>query len=98
MNDYDKAGRYLVKRDPGGFFRWLLANPGLTFEAWLDSRRVALPDQHDLTHDLVAALRGGDVREALCLELEAAARADALPRLLMYLARLWTEPGGRTSL
>ena len=23
MNDYDKTGRYLVKRDSVGFFRWL---------------------------------------------------------------------------
>ena len=29
MNDYDKAGRYLVKRDPSGFFRWLLAIAGI---------------------------------------------------------------------
>jgi hypothetical protein len=32
MNDYDKAGRYLVKRAPAGVFRWLLANPSLTFQ------------------------------------------------------------------
>jgi hypothetical protein len=98
MNDYDKAGRYLVKRAPAGVFRWLLDNPGLTFQAWIDSRRVVLPNQNDLTNDLVAAVRSGAAREAICLELEAEARADALPRLLMYLARLWTEPGGRHSL
>jgi hypothetical protein len=94
MNDYDKAGRYLVKRDPAGFFRWLLANLRLSFQAWIDARRVALPDQNDLTNDLVAALRGGSAVEGMCLELEAEARADALTRLLEYLVRLWTEPGG----
>src|SRR5205823_3873518 len=26
MNDYDKAGRYMVKREPAGNFRWLLRN------------------------------------------------------------------------
>jgi hypothetical protein len=98
MNDYDKAGRYLVKRDPAGFFRWLLADADLEVEAWIDARRVVLPDQDDLTQDLVTALRKGAVREAICLELEAEARADALPRLLMYLGRLWTEPGSHTSL
>src|SRR5947207_171868 len=36
MNDYDKAGRYQVKRDPEGFFRWLFGNPGLSFQGWLD--------------------------------------------------------------
>jgi hypothetical protein len=98
MNDYDKAGRYLVKRAPAGVFRWLLANSSLSFQAWIDSRRVVLPNQNDLTNDLVAAVRSGSAREAICLELEAEARADALPRLLMYLARLWTEPSGRHSL
>jgi hypothetical protein len=98
MNDYDKAGRYLVKRAPTGVFRWLLANPGLTHQAWIDARRVVLPNQNDLTNDLVAAVQSGAAREGICLELEAEARADALPRLLMYLARLWTEPGGRNSL
>ncbi len=95
MNDNDKAGRYLVKRDPAGHFRWLLANPAVTFEAWIDARRVVLPHQKDLTNDLVAALRVGATREAFCLELEAEARADALPRLLRYLAQRWSEPGGR---
>jgi hypothetical protein len=98
MNDYDKAGRYLVKREPTGYFRWLLANPRLALEAWIDARRVALPNQGDLTNDLVAALRSGDVLEGFCLELEAEARADALTRLLEYLVRLWTEPGGPGSL
>src|SRR5467141_3632983 len=93
MNDYDKAGRYLVKREPAGTFRWLLRNARLGFDAWIDSRRVVLPNQNDLTNDLVAAVHSGAAREAVCLELEAEARADALTRLLMYLARLWTEPG-----
>ena len=98
MNDNDKAGRYLVKREPQGFFRWLLADKALTFHAWIDARRVVLPNQSDLTNDLVAAVRRGDVLEGFCLELEGEARADALPRLLRYLAQLWTEPGGGGSL
>src|SRR5258708_11665934 len=75
-----------------------MASPGLTFQARLDSRRAVLPDQGDLTNDLMAAVHCGDTLEAICLELEAEARADALNRLLMYLARLWTEPGWRDSL
>src|SRR5205823_1588348 len=87
-NDNDKAGRYLVKRDPEGHLRWLLGNRGLTFHAWTDARRVVLPNQGDLTNDLVAAVRLGDTLEAFCLELESEARADALPRLLRYLSQL----------
>jgi len=98
MNDYDKAGRYMVKREPAGTFRWLLRTARLGFDAWIDSRRVVLPNQNDLTNDLVAAVHSGAAREAVCLELEAEARADALTRLLMYLAGLWTEPGGPDSL
>ncbi len=97
MNEYDKAGRYLVKRDPAGFFRWFLANPA-GFHSWIDARRMTLPNQSDLTNDLVAVLRSDAGFEAICLELEARARADALTRLLGYLARLWTEPTTRGSL
>src|SRR5216684_2357186 len=92
MNDYDKAGRYLVKREPTGFFCWLLANPSVTCHAWVDARRVVLPKQNDLTNDLVAVVRSGEALEVICLELEAEARADTLVRLLLYLARLWSEP------
>jgi hypothetical protein len=98
MNDYDKAGRYLIKRDSGGFFRWFFENSLVTFQTWMDARRVALPNQKDLTNDLVAALATGTGTEEMCLELEAEAKADALTRLLAYLARLWTEPGGVHSL
>jgi len=98
MNDYDKAGRYLVKREPAGFFRWLVGNPRVSFQGWIDARRVALPNQSDLTNDLVAAVSGGGELEAICVELEAEARSDALARLLEYLARFWTEPGGPDSI
>jgi hypothetical protein len=94
MNDNDKAGRYLVKRDPAGHFRWFLDNPRVAFVAWVDARRVVLPDQNDLTNDLVAVVQSDHAVEAFCLELEAEARADALPRLLRYLVQLWVEPGG----
>jgi hypothetical protein len=98
MNDNDKAGRYLVKRDSAGFFHYLLGNPRVSFRAWIDARRVALPDQHDLTNDLVAVLESNGVLEAVCLELEAEARADAVTRSLEYQTRLWMEPAGPGSL
>ena len=43
MNDYDKAGRYLFKKDPVGSLRWLMGNPVINFHVWIDSRRLALP-------------------------------------------------------
>jgi hypothetical protein len=98
MNDYDKASRYMVKRDPSRIFPWLLRSPTAAFEAWIDARRVALPDQRDLTNDLVAAVGQDGTREAVCLELEAEARADAVTRVLGYALRVWTEPEGEGSL
>ncbi len=98
MNDNDKAGRYLVKCDAAGFVSWLLDNPEFQFDAWIDARRIVLPNQGDLTNDLVAAVRNGEDIEGICIELESKARADAVGRLLMYEARLWTEPRTRDSL
>jgi hypothetical protein len=98
MNDYDKASRYMVKRDPSRIFPWLLRTPTVAFQAWIDSRRVALPDQQDLTNDLVAAVEKDGVLEAICLELEAEARSDAVTRALAYVLRIWTEPAGEGSL
>src|SRR5579863_9787751 len=98
MNEYDKAGRYLVKRDPPGFFRWLLRREA-AFHAWIDARRHALPDQGDLTNDLVAAFRAGDGFEALCVELQAESAAGSASRLLLgYVPRLLTEPAAPGSL
>src|SRR5207244_7890865 len=56
-----------------------------------------LPNQSDLTNDLVGAVRDGEALEAICLELEAEARADAVARVLGYMVRLWTEPGDQSS-
>lgn len=92
MNDYDKAGRYVLKRDPPGVFRWLLGTPA-SFHAWIDSRRLAPRDQGDLTGDLVAAFRVGAGFEALCVELQAESRPETAGRLLWgYVPRLAAEP------
>jgi hypothetical protein len=56
MNEYDMAGRFVVKQAPLAQVRWLLGHSTLRFRAWIDSRRVALPEQGDLTNDLVAAV------------------------------------------
>jgi Domain of unknown function (DUF4351) len=93
MNDYDRGGRYLIKQDPPGFFAWLLRRDDLHFHVWVDSRRTALPDQKDLTNDLVGTFRTEAGFEGLAVELQSRARAATLRRMLAYLARVWTEPG-----
>ncbi|HKI34889.1 MAG TPA: hypothetical protein VKA46_23730 [Gemmataceae bacterium] len=99
MNEYDKAGRYLIKRDPPGFFRWLLRRREVPFHAWIDARRDALPDQGDLTNDLVAAFRIGDEFEALCVELQAESEGGSATRLLLgYVPRLLTKSAAPGSL
>jgi hypothetical protein len=92
INEYDKTGRYLVKRESRGFFPWFLRNPRVHFRMWADARRVALPNQGDLTNDLFAILETDAGLEAMCVELESEARADSLPRSLEYVVRYWREP------
>lgn len=45
MNDYDKASRYLIKRDSEGFLRWFLENLTLVFLAWIDVGSVQVESQ-----------------------------------------------------
>jgi hypothetical protein len=98
MNDYDKAARFLIKRDPAGFFHWLFGAP-VAFHAWIDARRTALPDQGDLTGDLVAAFRVSEAFEAVCIEIQSESRPDTAERLLLgYMPRLASEAGGPTAL
>lgn len=96
MNDYDKAGRYLIKRDAARIIGWILNQPlGVNFHAWLDSRRLALPDQRDLTHDLVAACGVGQGFEGFCIELVAKSHHESLQRVAYgYMARLLRERSG----
>jgi hypothetical protein len=96
MNDDDKAGRYLIKRDPSRIVGWLLHRPaGVPFSAWLDARRLALPDQGDLAHDLVAACGADGGLEGFCIELQARSSPDATRWVLCgHVPRLVAEPGG----
>jgi len=99
MNEYDKASRYFIKRDPSGYFCWQLRRRTAPFHAWIDTRRHTLPDQGDLTNDLVAAFRVGDGFEALCVELQAESEGGSASRLLLgYVPRLLTEPAAAGSL
>ena len=97
MHEYDKANRYMIKQAPADFFRWLwrYASTPLQFHSWLDARRLALPDEGDLTCDTVAAFRLADQTElshALIVEFMAELRSNTLDRLLGYVLRARTEP------
>ena len=97
MPEYDKASRYMIKQDPPGVFRWLWrhADTPLQFHSWLDARRLALPDEGDLTCDTVAAfhLTGqAELSHALIVEFMAESRSNTLDRLLAYVLRARTEP------
>jgi hypothetical protein len=58
-NDFDKACRYLAKRQPQGFFAWMLSGheQALAFEKWEDTRRLPFPGEPDRTCDTVARFR-----------------------------------------
>jgi hypothetical protein len=97
LHEYDKASRYMAKQDPPGFLRWLWrhADTPLQFHSWLDARRLALPDEGDLTCDTVAAfhLTGqAEPSHALIVEFMAESRGNTLTRMLAYVLRARTEP------
>jgi hypothetical protein len=92
MTDYDKAGRYFIKRNPPGFFCWLLILASVRFHSWIDARRHTLPQQNDLTNDLVGVLVGDNGLEAFCVELQAESESNSAERLLLgYLPRLLSD-------
>jgi hypothetical protein len=58
-NDFDQGCRYLAKRQPHGFFGWMLSghDQALAFEKWEDTRRRPFPGEPDRTCDTVARFR-----------------------------------------
>jgi hypothetical protein len=101
-NDFDKACRYVAKRQPAGLFAWLL--PGheqlLAFDDWADTRRLPFPGEPDRTCDTVARFR--NLAEPgrfwlLVLEFQSHPERWMLLRLLRYQADLLWEfrPPGR---
>jgi hypothetical protein len=95
MGMFDQAARSTVKLDPPGFFRWLFKNNDgpMTFREWLDTRRLRLPGEPDLTGDAVADFDttepGG--RFALVLEAQTEPRNDIIEQLSLYAIALRME-------
>jgi hypothetical protein len=100
INRFDQASRYAAKLDPVGFLLWLLQDPALTFQSWLDTRSLPFPGESDRTCDTVACLidpAAPDRPWAMPLEFQTRPDRSMFGRLLEYLGRMWRElrPEGR---
>lgn len=95
MGMFDQAARSTVKLDPAGFFRWLFkkADGSLSFRDWLDTRRLRLPGEPELTGDAVADFDTAEPagRFALVLELQTEPRNDIIEQLSLYAIALRLE-------
>jgi hypothetical protein len=94
VNRFDQASRYGAKLDPQGFVRWLLGDPSLTFQGWLDTRSLPFPGEPDSTCDTVArliAVGEADKPWALAIEFQTRPDGTIFGRFLEYLGRLWRE-------
>jgi hypothetical protein len=99
-NRFDQASRYGAKLDAQGFYRWLLGDPTLLLQGWLDTRSLPFPGEPERTLDTVACLFAAAVpNEPWAVPLEFQLKPDSamFGRLLEYLGRLWRErrPEGR---
>jgi hypothetical protein len=93
---YDQASRSLARRGGLAFIAWLLglAPDELSFEGWLDTRRLPWPGQPERTGDTVAFLRdlsAGGVPWAVVIEFQLTPDGLMFGRLLVYQGQLWLE-------
>ncbi|MGH7174422.1 MAG: hypothetical protein ACRELG_29500 [Gemmataceae bacterium] len=96
MGVYDHTARRAAKREPAGFFRWLLPrlDPELMFAGWLDTRTAPPPPESELTCDVLAEfLARGRPEEpwVLVIEFQTEPRSDDLERALEYALRFRRE-------
>jgi hypothetical protein len=93
---YDRASRYLMRRNPEALLAWLLslaAQPH-DFVAWLDTRRIPWPRQPERTCDTVAHLRDlarHGLPWAVVIEFQLKPDAEMFGRLLIYLGQVWLD-------
>jgi hypothetical protein len=96
MGVYDHTARRAAKREPVGFFRWLLPrlDPAFEFAGWLDTRTAPMPPEFELTCDVLAEFRARDRPEepwVLVIEFQTEPRSDDLERALEYALRFRRE-------
>jgi hypothetical protein len=60
--NFDQTARRTAKRDPPGFFLWLLPrlNSALRFTGWLGARTAPQPPEGELTCDALAEFAAAD--------------------------------------
>ena len=96
MFNFDKAGRYLIRLDPVGFFTWLGARfvAAWQFRGWLDTSAIPFPGDRQRVCDTVAEfIHRRDPRRRCLLDTEVQARPhlDMLERLGEYAFQLRRE-------
>ncbi len=100
VNRFDQASRYGAKLDAASFLRWLLQDPALAFDRWLDTRSLPFPGEEDRICDTVAQMTDPARPQApwaVAVEFQTRPDGTMFGRLLEYLGRLWRErrPNGR---
>jgi hypothetical protein len=96
MAQFDQAARYLVKRAPLAFYRWVIPDllGAWTFRRFVDTSTLAFPGEPDRVCDTVAEFTRIGNRRQRCLvdaEMQAEPHPDMLERLGEYTYRLRRE-------
>jgi hypothetical protein len=96
MAEFDQAARYLIRRNPPGFFAWLSARfvGAWTFRGWVDTSNLAFPGEPDRLPDTVAEFVHTTASARRCLldiEVQSSPDVDMFERLGEYAFRLRRE-------
>jgi hypothetical protein len=96
MGVYDVTARRTAKREPVGFFRWVLPrlDPALNFVGWLDARTAPVAPDTELTCDALAEFIAAARPEEpwmLVAEFQTEPRNDDLERVFEYALRFRRE-------
>jgi hypothetical protein len=96
MAEFDQGARYLIRRNPLGFFTWLSARfvAAWTFRRWVDTSNLAFPGEPDRLPDTVAEFvqKASPSRRCLLdIEVQSYPDVDMLERQGEYAFRLRRE-------
>jgi hypothetical protein len=93
---FDVTARGTAKREPVGFFRWVLPrlDPALSFVGWLDARTAPQPPETELTCDALAEFATAGRPEEpwiFVTEFQLEPKENDLERTLEYMLRFRRE-------